>query len=97
MKDLNNKKEYLFQYKVEEFKVIEKSVNKIWPPYGNKDKEKWDTDEDLSLKNRKKIKIFFYYYIGFIWWNYFFTFISFFIYFTLNKNPEDDESDNAIN
>ena len=31
MKDLNNKKEYLFQYKVEEFKVIEKSGNKIWP------------------------------------------------------------------
>jgi hypothetical protein len=31
MKDLNNKKEYLLQYQVEEFKVVEKSGNKIWP------------------------------------------------------------------
>jgi hypothetical protein len=29
MKDLNNKKEYLLQYQVEEFKVVEKSGNKI--------------------------------------------------------------------
>ena len=49
-------------------------------PYGNKDEEKWDTDEDVSLKNRKKIKIFIYY-IGFIWWNYFFCIYIFFYLF----------------
>ena len=101
VKDLNNKKEYLLQYQVEEFKVIEKSGNKIWPPDGNNNGEKGDTDEDPSIKNREKNKDIFFIIVGSFGGTIFFTFISFFIYFTLNKNPEDDEPDknqnNAIN
>ena len=93
VKELNNKKEYLLQYQVEEFKVVEKSGNKIWPPDGNNDGEKGDTDEDSSKKNREKNKDIFYIMMGSFGGIIFFTFISFFIYFTLNKNPEVDEPD----
>jgi len=56
VKDLNNKREYLLQYQVEEFKVIEKSGNKIWPPDGNNNGEKGDIDKDSSIKNKEKNK-----------------------------------------
>ena len=82
VKELNNKKEYLLQYQVEEFKVVEKSGNKIWPPDGNNDGEEGDTDEDSSKKNREKNLRYFLYYNGLIWWNYFFyIYVIFYLFY----------------
>jgi len=89
VKDLNKQKEYLLQYQAEEFKVVEKSGNKIWPPDGNDE----EADDDPSKKNIEKNKDIFYIILGTFGGIIFFTFMSFFIYFTLNKKSEDDELD----
>lgn len=91
VKDLNNNKEYLLQYQVEEFKVVEKSENKIWPPDESNDGGKVDTDED----NREKNIDIFYIIMGSFGGIVFLTFISFFIHFTLNKNHEEAEPEKS--